>query len=141
MKNLTCIICPIGCALAVEESLPGPEGLPVLTVTGNRCPRGAVYAQEEIRSPRRVLTATCAVLTGDAGDAGEGPRRIPVKTTAPCPREQIPALLADIYRLRVKLPVRAGDLLIADWQNLGINVAASRSLAAPERPQFVALRA
>jgi CxxC motif-containing protein len=123
MKNLTCIICPIGCALAVEEGPPGPDTFPALTVTGNRCPRGAVYALEELRSPRRVLTATCGVL-----DAGEGPRRLPVKTTAPCPREQIPALLADIYRLRVKRPVKTGDLLITDWRGRGIGVAAARSL-------------
>ena len=124
MKNLTCIMCPLGCALRVEEGLPEPGGFPALAVTGNRCPRGAAYAQEELRAPRRVLTATCGVLEGGAG----GPRRLPVKTTAPCPREQIPAILADIYRLQVKLPVKAGDLVIANWQGSGIDVAAARSL-------------
>jgi CxxC motif-containing protein len=124
VKNLTCIVCPLGCSLTAEEGPPGPDGFPARTVTGNRCPRGAVYAQEEIRAPRRVLTATCVLLEAGAG----GPRRLPVKTTVPCPREQIPALLADIYRLKVKLPVKAGDLLISNWQGLGIHVAAARSL-------------
>jgi CxxC motif-containing protein len=124
MKNLTCIMCPLGCSLTVEEGPPEPGGFSALTVTGNRCPRGAAYAQEEVRAPRRVLTATCGVLGGEAG----APRRLPVKTTAPCPREQIPALLADIYRLQVKLPVKTGDLVIAGWQGSGIDVAAARTL-------------
>ncbi|MDR1099508.1 MAG: DUF1667 domain-containing protein, partial [Treponema sp.] len=98
MKNLTCIVCPAGCSLTVEEGPAGPG--PRLTVTGNRCPRGAVYAQEEFSTPRRVVTATCPVMEEAGGEPGR-PRRLPVKTTAPCPRERIPALLADIYRITV----------------------------------------
>jgi CxxC motif-containing protein len=132
MKNLTCIICPSGCSLAVEEGPPGPGGFPELTITGNRCPRGAVYAREEIRSPRRVVTATCGIMEDGAGTeggpAGRGLRRIPVKTTGPCPREQIPALLEEIYRTRIRLPVKAGDLVIANWRDSGIDVAAARTL-------------
>jgi CxxC motif-containing protein len=56
------------------------------------------------------------------------PRRVPVKTAAPCPREKINALLADIYKTKVKLPVKAGDTVIADWQGSGINVVAVRAL-------------
>jgi CxxC motif-containing protein len=125
MKDLTCIICPAGCSLAVEEGPPGPDGFPELTIRGNRCPRGAVYAQEEIRSPRRVVTATCGIL--DDG-AGPGLRRIPVKTTSPCPREKIPGLLAEIYRTKVRLPVKTGELIITNWQGSGIDVAAARTL-------------
>jgi CxxC motif-containing protein len=131
MKDLTCIICPTGCSLAVEEGPPEPDGFPALTVTGNRCPRGAVYAREEIRSPRRVVTATCGVAEDGTGGerAGSGPRRLPVKTTSPCPRENIPALLAEIYRLKVRLPVKAGDLVLSNWQDSGIDVAATRTLS------------
>ncbi|MDR1278959.1 MAG: DUF1667 domain-containing protein [Treponema sp.] len=126
MKNLTCIVCPTGCSLVVEEGPPEPGG-PRLTVTGNRCSRGAVYAQEEFRAPRRVVTATCPIMEAAGGEPGR-PRRLPVKTTAPCPRERIPALLADIYRITVRLPVKTGDILLANWQGSGINVAAARSL-------------
>jgi CxxC motif-containing protein len=143
MKTLTCIVCPMGCSLAVEEGSPEADGFPALTVTGNRCPRGAVYAREEIRAPRRIVTATCGVRgegpPGRGGGAGgeggaewtfrpEIPRRLPVKTTSPCPREKIPALLADIYRTEVRLPVSVGDTVLSDWQGSGINVVAVRSL-------------
>jgi CxxC motif-containing protein len=134
----------MGCLLSVEEGEPGADGFPVLTVTGNRCPRGAVYAQEEIRSPKRVVTATCAIVEGPAlsaassGNGGTlpagrpagftGPRRVPVKTSGPCPREKIGALLKEIYQTRVTLPVRVGDKILPNWDGLGIDVVAVRGL-------------
>ena len=124
MRNLTCIVCPMGCPLTVTEDAGG------LSVTGNRCPRGAVYAQEEIRSPKRQVTASCAIteVSGEGTLKSSGPRRAPVKSSIPCPKEQIPALLADIYKLRLPLPLHAGDVVIADWQSSGIDVIALRDL-------------
>jgi CxxC motif-containing protein len=134
MKNLTCIVCPIGCSLTIEEK-SGAAGSTFM-VTGNRCPRGAAYAQEEIRAPKRVVTATCAVrppcaLSNAAAALNRSltaPRRLPVKTVTPCPKEKINFLLADIYKTKVTLPVKAGDKIIADWQGSGIDVVAVRSL-------------
>jgi len=148
MRSLTCIVCPIGCALTVEEASDG-----TLTVTGNRCPRGAVYAQEEIIAPERVVTAT--IRLGPAGvcrDEDEGaavgglsngdraqlnrmrrhgmcdPRRLPVKSSLPCPKERISELLADIYATKIEAPVQRGDLVISNWKGSGIDVIAVRAL-------------
>jgi CxxC motif-containing protein len=104
----------MGCALEVDEN-----GGADLSVTGNRCPRGAVYAQEEVRSPKRTVTATCRT---------NGAFRLPVKTVSPCPREKIPALLRDIYKTQVTLPVKAGDVVIADWKGEKIDIIATRSI-------------
>ena len=125
MRELTCIVCPMGCSLSVEEESAG-----ALTVSGNRCPRGAAYAQEEIRAPKRTVTATCgiAIDEGRPNRSLTAPRRIPVKTSAPCPKEKINELLGDIYRLRPGLPIKAGDKLIADWKGSGIDVIAVRTL-------------
>ena len=117
MKELTCIICPIGCSLNVDET----EGN--LSVSGNKCPRGEIYAHEETYSPKRVVTATC-VIEGGTGSV----KRVPVKTHSPCPREKIPALLLDIYKVKVKLPVKSGDVVIADWRGEGIDVISTRTL-------------
>ena len=49
-KKLICISCPIGCRLtAVRE-----EGSGEWSVSGNRCPRGRVYAQNELTDPHRL---------------------------------------------------------------------------------------
>lgn len=135
MRNLTCIVCPIGCQLSVEEEkTPGKTSAGImpeenLSVTGNRCLRGAVYAREEVRAPKRVVTATCAIEEG----GGFLIRRVPVKTSSPCPKEKINALLDDIYKTAVKLPVRAGDAVISGWQGGEINVVATRSVTALEK--------
>jgi CxxC motif-containing protein len=110
----------MGCSLEV-----GGEG-DNLSVTGNRCPRGAVYALEELRAPKRTVTATCPI---DGRDAAGAERRVPVKTAVPCPREKIPALLADIHKMKVKLPVKAGDVVLADWKGEGIDIVATRTFA------------
>jgi CxxC motif-containing protein len=120
MRNLTCIVCPIGCSLNVEEDANSPENL---SVKGNRCPRGEVYAREEIRAPKRVVTATCRI----EGEAEYSVRRIPVKTSSPCPREKIPALLRDIYETAVSLPIKAGDVVLAGWNGGEIDVVATRT--------------
>ena len=141
MRELTCIVCPIGCRLTAEEK--GDE----LVVAGTRCPRGAVYAAEEIRAPKRVLTATCALgPTGSAGPAGAcsdsaaavrsrvrrrgmcEPRRLPVKSSRACPKERLDELLADIYVSRTMPPVKLGDVIIANWKGTGIDVVAARTL-------------
>ena len=123
MKELTCIVCPIGCSLTVDEGSVAADSPASLTVTGNRCPRGTVYAQEEICFPKRVVTATCAL----AGEGLHALRRIPVKTSVPCPKEKIPELLHDIYETKIKIPVKAGDVAIAGWQGEGIDVVATRT--------------
>ena len=109
MRNLTCIVCPIGCSLDVEADKLSADDL---SVTGNRCPRGAVYAREEIRTPKRVVTATCRI----EGETKGAVRRVSVKTVLPCPLEVIPALLEDIYKTKVALPIKAGDVVIAGWK-------------------------
>ena len=150
MCELTCIVCPIGCSLLVEnfsikeepsagripETAAADEDEQAFKISGNRCPRGAVYAREEIYAPKRVVTATCGLdlnvqtshLQNSAWNSLTAPRRVPVKTSTPCPKEKITELLGDIYRLKVSLPVKTGDKLIVDWQGRGIDVVAVRSL-------------
>lgn len=122
MRELTCIVCPLGCALSVEEAASG-----ALAVSGNRCPRGAAYAEEEIRSPKRTVSATCR-LELPSGAAPRPARRLPVKGSAPCPKELVGELLDDIYALRVRPPVARGQVLFADWRGTGIDVVATRTI-------------
>ncbi|MCL2833334.1 MAG: DUF1667 domain-containing protein [Treponema sp.] len=132
MKEMTCIVCPIGCNITVEEDADGgadSNGQLLLTITGNSCNRGAAYAREEILSPKRAVTATCGFMGADNQTRGlSALRRIPVKSSAPCPKGKISELLGDIYRLNPSLPVRAGDKLLTDWKGIGIDVVAVRDV-------------
>ena len=127
MRKLTCIVCPLGCSLEVQEVSGQSEEDTNLNITGNRCHRGLTYAQEEIRSPKRIVTASCRINSDNAAI-----KRLPVKTSVPCPKEKIPALLQDIYQTKINLPVRCGTAVISDWMGLGIDVIATRTVKLQE---------
>jgi CxxC motif-containing protein len=85
-----------------------------------------------MQAPKRTVTATCAINVHDAmpdNDRGLGAlRRVPVKTSIPCPKEKNSALLKDIYYVKINLPVKAGDTVITNWNNSGIDVVTTRSV-------------
>lgn len=115
-KELICISCPQGCRLNAELN----TGTGEYTVTGNRCPRGAAYARQELTDPRRVVTAV--VKTDDTALPF-----IPVRTDKPFPRAGIPALLNRLYTMTVRTPVSCGDTLIENVDNTGIRVIVTES--------------
>ena len=112
-KELTCISCPVGCRMTAEFQ---PDGS--MTVSGNQCARGAQYARDELVDPRRVVTATCR--TGS-----DIHPRMPVRSREPCPKNLIPSILEDIYRMQVALPVRQGDV-VGTFH--GVEIVATRSM-------------
>lgn len=134
MRELVCIVCPRGCHLSVGD----PPGCPV---SGNACPRGSVYGKNEVLDPKRVVTATCparriagsgAVSAGEDGafrPVRDGPRRVPVRTTSAIPRALVMELVAELARLPVPLPVRAGTVVLENWRDTGASVIVTRDLA------------
>ena len=112
-KEMTCIICPIGCHLHVDRRDDGS-----LKVTGNKCKRGKDYAYAEFSDPRRTVTATCAVIDGES-------KRLAVKSSEPVPVAKIGAFVEDIYKLRVPSPVAMGDEVGTNLADTGISVLAS----------------
>ncbi|MDA3810511.1 MAG: DUF1667 domain-containing protein [Spirochaetaceae bacterium] len=121
-REIICISCPIGCHLSVSFIENDDIQAEDIDITGNKCPRGLVYGREEILSPKRVVTATCAVSSVYMG-------RIPVKTTGPLLKYSINPLLEDLYKIRLTPPVSTGDTIIENFMNSGINVIATRSLS------------
>ncbi len=113
MKELICITCPKGCHLKVDEE--------TFAVTGNSCPRGAVYGANELRNPVRVVTSTVVLES-------ESFRRLPVKTDRAIPKAKMFEVMAEIAKVRVHAPVRVGDVLIANVAGTDGNVVATRSV-------------
>lgn len=114
-RNLTCISCPIGCALTVEL-----DGGAVVSVTGNTCPRGKVYAESELLHPARVLTTTVR--------CGDGYACLPVKSAAPLPKEHLMDYMAVINRVRVQPPVHIGDVIVGNIGGTGIDIVATGNI-------------
>lgn len=97
-RTLTCIVCPLGCSLTVKL-----DGKKVLSVEGNTCPRGAVYAENECTNPQRTVTSTVKCVDGTM---------LPVKTDSPIPKEKMAQCMELINSVTAKLPVRIGDVII-----------------------------
>ncbi len=116
---IICITCPMGCRLDVTLE----EGK-VVSVEGQACKRGLIYAQDEINDPRRVVTTTVRILNGLHP-------LLPVYTERPFPKHQIFPLLQELRRITVKAPVYAGQVILTDALGTGINVLASRDM--PEK--------
>ena len=77
-------------------------------------------------APKRVVSATARI----AGAAFAGSiSRIPVRTSAPYPKDGVADALKAIYDLVVDLPVARGQILIKDLGGQGVDVIATRSLS------------
>ena len=117
-RELTCIGCPMGCALTVEM-----ENGEVTNVTGNTCKIGDNYARKEVTNPTRIVTSTVVI---DGGVHA----RIPVKTATDIPKSAIFKVMDDINKVRVKAPVKIGDVVLKNVAGTGVDVVATRNIAA-----------
>ena len=112
MKELICIICPRGCHLTVDDEL---------NVSGNTCPRGAVYAKQELTHPTRTLTSTVRVVSKTEA-------MLPVKSNKPLPKEKIFDAMEVINKTCVKAPIKIGDVVIKNIFCLGVDIVATKNI-------------
>lgn len=115
MRELTCIGCPIGCALMVQ--IAGEE----ISVRGNGCPRGEKYAREEVTCPVRMVASTVELANGAIARAS-------VKTERAVPKGKIMDCMAEIRRARAVAPVRIGDIVIENCAGTGVNVIVTKNV-------------
>ncbi len=119
-RELTCINCPLGCALTGEYE-ETEEGIRVTKVSGNRCPRGEAYARTELTAPVRMFTSTLPVAGGIYA-------RVSVKSKEPVPKGKMMACAAALRGVKVSAPIAAGDILIPDLAGTGIPLIATRTV-------------
>lgn len=127
VKELTCIGCPMGCALnvTIPETNEIPTGLSLeeaIQVTGNTCKRGDTYARKEVTHPTRIVTSSIPV---DGGNLA----MVSVKTDSDIPKECIFRIMEEIHQVRVNAPIQIGDILIPNVAGTGSNIIATRNVA------------
>ena len=91
------------------------SGAPV-SVSGNACPRGKVYAETECTHPMRTVTSTVLCENGAI---------ISVKTAAPVPKELVFAVMAEINKSRAKSDAKIGDVICENVAGTGVSVVAT----------------
>ncbi len=156
MIELTCIVCPKGCRLRVDDE----NGY---KVTGNVCARGEAYGREEALDPKRTVTSTVRILFERQNKPAQAPgasipqplpcpkipeplplvsyfrpdlpqieARLPVKTSAPVPKAKNQEVMREINAITVRGPVRIGDLIAGNIAGTGVDLVATRTMMSPE---------
>ena len=102
---MICIMCPMGCNLTVTKN--GDD----ITVTGNNCQRGVIFAKEELTCPKRIVTSSVKTEQGVRA----------CKTSQPVPKSMIFDVMKEIEKLRLK-KVKFGDVVIKNVLNTGADI-------------------
>lgn len=104
-REMICIMCPMGCNLTVTKN--GDD----ITVTGNNCQRGVIFAKEELTCPKRIVTSSVKTEQGVRA----------CKTSQPVPKSMIFDVMKEIEKLRLK-KVKFGDVVIKNVLNTGADI-------------------
>ena len=104
-RELTCIMCPLGCQLTV--TIDGEN----ITVTGNNCKRGEIFGKEEVTCPMRIVTSSVKTEKGVRA----------CKTSKPVPKSMIFEVMKEIEKLRLK-SVKFGEVVIKNVLNTGADI-------------------
>lgn len=116
IKEMICISCPMGCHLTVDAT-----DLNDIKVTGNTCPRGIVYAKDEILAPKRMVTGSVKV-------AGGSIPMVSVKTSSAIPKHLIFDSLELLKKVELSAPVHIGDVAVKDICGTGIDFVVTKEV-------------
>ncbi len=114
MTQITCILCPKGCRLKVDEEND-------YKVTGYSCEKGKAYGRDELMHPVRVVTSTVRA-------EGGAHHRCPVKTNGSIPRDKMFDAMRLLDGIVLESPVKRGQVVVKDILGTGIDFVATRDL-------------
>ena len=112
MKELTCIVCPRGCRLKVDDNME---------VTGNSCPRGKIYAINELTHPTRTITSSIRVNNRPY-------TLVSVKTDKPIPKDKMFDVMKEIDKLSIDAPTRIGQVVLTNVLGTDVNIVITKDI-------------
>lgn len=115
-KEIICTVCPRGCRVTVEG-----DGEVIASVAGHSCRRGLEYASAEFAHPVRILTTTVKL-------AGEEHDLLPVRSSAPVPRERLFACMEVIRSVEAIRPVKLYDVIVPNICGTGVDIVAVKAV-------------
>ena len=114
-QTITCISCPVGCRMTVTL-----DNGAFVSVTGNTCKRGEIYARQECVAPERMVTAVIPV------EGASMP--LSVKTRTPIPKAKISECMAALAEVKIAAPVHLGQVVLPDVCGTGVDIIATKSV-------------
>ena len=117
-REVTCILCPNACQLGVHFDRDKRK---ITDLENSRCKRGMKYAMVEIFDPRRSVMTVVPIES-------KFWKVTSVLTAEPVPKDKIFDVYNEIKKVRLKAPVKRGDVLIPNVCNLGVDVIITRTV-------------
>ena len=111
-KEFICIVCPRGCRINVDD-----QGV----ISGNTCPRGKQYVENELTCPMRMLTSTVRLES-------EKISRLPVISTSELPKDMIAKAIRELDNVSIKAPVALRQVVVKDILGTGVDIIATRAI-------------
>lgn len=115
-KEVICTVCPRGCHIMVDG-----EGEVISNVEGYSCKRGLEYASAEFICPVRILT-TAVKLAGETHDL------LPVRSSAPVPKEKLFDCMEVIRSAEAIRPVKHYDVIVPNICGTGVDIVATKNV-------------
>ena len=115
-KEIICVSCPKGCRITAQN-----RGEEIISITGNDCPRGIKYTEEEFVNPLRILPTTVKVIGGELP-------LVSVKTEKAIPKRLLLKAMVEIAEIEVKAPVKIGQIIKDDLMGTGVSLVATRNI-------------
>ncbi|MDR0503783.1 MAG: DUF1667 domain-containing protein [Treponema sp.] len=114
-KEITCITCPIGCRISVTLN----NG--AYYFIGNKCEKGAMFAENEIKSPVRSLTTTVRTVFPDAPV-------LPVRTRGDVPKQKIKDIIRELSDIIITKRIGIGETVVAGISGTGCDIIAASNI-------------
>lgn len=114
-KEITCIVCPKGCQMTVNNI----DGQYI--VEGNGCIRGSKYGVDEVTSPKRMITSTVRL-------EGSYLNMLPVKTSASVPKDLVFEVMKILSEIKMTAPVKVGDIIVKNILNTGVDIVSTKTI-------------
>jgi len=115
LQELICITCPKGCVTTVWKE----NG--EIKIEGKICKKGKEYIKQEYIEPKRVLTSTVVVEHSPI-------KRLPVRTREAIPKKKLFAAMNELSKIRIKPPLKMGEVIISNLLNTGVDIIACDDL-------------
>ena len=112
-KEIICTVCPMGCSIRVSG-----EGERIDSIEGFSCPRGEKYGRSEFAHPVRLLTSTVRI-------EGAAEPLLPVRSSAPLPKELLFSCMDVLRNVTVQAPVRLHDVIVKNILGTGVDIISS----------------
>ncbi len=117
-RNYTCIVCPKSCKGELTVKNDG-----TFETTGFDCNNGKKYAVNEYTDPKRMLTTTVKIENGFFN-------LLPVVSSEEVSKKRLRDCIHTLYSITVKAPVRAGDVVVSNILDTGVDIIAARDIKA-----------